>query len=757
MDFHSLGNVNIDSFTEKILLELSAILNSYSINYPNIDFCCVADKISELLVTMSNMYEKTQSLILKNDELYCKNLELDLYLENFKKEKLSELNESFNFQDCVIEKNECLTKELDVARVRVADLKSQLNKLNKENMSLRYQADDTSNKCNTDEVCLKEKVLESQKSTNCLINKLEQAHRVNNDLLREIESLKKQISCTKNSSVSKWLDDATIQAYFTTFNQHPLTTQSNSLFIDPSVSEMFKNEENSTVNKHLNDLRFYSYDYVFFSVSNSMNKISASGKVTENHDEGSHWSLLFCDVVNKIAYHLDSLNDLNDKSAKALSNKLGFVLKTVACYQQNNNFECGLDVIINAKSILHYYCFGENKKCDFAQWFGHCTLVKHGVSNISDVETTNCDMLKEAKDNSSVIPSRKLALSLKRVDGDKWEVVKSNKCKIIPTPSKHSTQPVLSNRFSVLSDLSSAPSPTVHSPLKPRNPRNPSKRPSKKDRFKHVQIPKQKNTFRVTLAPVKVKDTCHVQIYSDSHGRGLSCILKDKLKSNYSVSSIVKPNAKMAQVLDGIDYNKALRSQDIIVLMAGTNDFENTGRCNGFTDELDSFLDNTSNSKIILVGLPSRHDLPSLNPTVADVNNELLTLSHRHKHVSFVSLQSLTRQSFTKRGLHLNLSGKSILANLLLESMNKFEIPIPSQTDQPPVNLSSRTLINKPNYTPPPVHQLHHQSPTSTRSRSFFNTRFLGEALKPPGVPWTLYLKRGLGVDVEVLNCCTKT
>lgn len=59
----------------------------------------------EYLETLVGVYDENKSLVLKNDELYCKNLELQSYIDEFKKVKEAEPNESFHFQDTVVEQN----------------------------------------------------------------------------------------------------------------------------------------------------------------------------------------------------------------------------------------------------------------------------------------------------------------------------------------------------------------------------------------------------------------------------------------------------------------------------------------------------------------------------------------------------------------------------------------------------------------------------------------------------------------------------
>lgn len=181
-------------------------------------------------------------------------------------------------------------------------------------------------------------------------------------------------------------------------------------------------------------------------------------------------------------------------------------------------------------------------------------------------------------------------------------------------------------------------------------------------------------------------------------------------------SEWIKPNGKMEHVLETVrSYSSSVH--DYIVVIGGTNNVVN-GRCSSdFYPDLNKTLDSASGKRIILVGLPTRHDNPSLNATVDLINSNLLALSSKYDNVVFLPVNSIPRSAFTHHGLHLNFKGKTILSNLLLNKLSQSEAPTPRQLS--PVG-SSHTL----------------------RSRTISSKHFLGEARKPEGVPWSHYLKK---------------
>lgn len=194
-----------------------------------------------------------------------------------------------------------------------------------------------------------------------------------------------------------------------------------------------------------------------------------------------------------------------------------------------------------------------------------------------------------------------------------------------------------------------------------------------------------------------------------------------------------------------------------MVVIAGTNNFDVNGRCNSFLTELDSFLKSVPSPKILLVGLPARHDSPFMNPVVDKVNCDLLSLSNLHNNVSFVPLQSISRDLFTKHGLHLNYKGKVVLADLLINSLNPSSSTLPSHSNHHLFTHHVRTLGNPLNKNP-----VHNQSSSFKPdkpfpTRVFVNNHFLGKAQKHPEIPWAHHLKRGWGLGTLASKLCTKT
>ena len=76
-------------------------------------------------------------------------------------------------------------------------------------------------------------------------------------------------------------------------------------------------------------------------------------------DSGSHWSLLLVSVIDRVAFHYDSLGGHNFNDARHCADRLGMVLgiplrfhQLEDCPQQENNSDCGVYVCILMRHLL---------------------------------------------------------------------------------------------------------------------------------------------------------------------------------------------------------------------------------------------------------------------------------------------------------------------------------------------------------------------------------------------------------------------
>lgn len=149
---------------------------------------------------------------------------------------------------------------------------------------------------------------------------------------------------------------------------------------------------------------------------------------------------------------------------------------------------------------------------------------------------------------------------------------------------------------------------------------------------------------------------------------------------------------------------------------------------------------------LFLVGFPPRHDNPSLNRTVYEMNKRLQNTSFKLDNVKYLSLDSIPRSSFIRHGLHLNsrVNSRPILANLFLQSLEPGYVILPGP-DSSKGSLNCRpdfsTFEKSSKTSQRPSKPLIRILPISSKikskrvqeSCSFFGKSFLGEAERPPG------------------------
>lgn len=477
---------------------------------------------------------------------------------------------------------------------------------------------------------------EKGKSLENVSLELNDALRVNRILNSELEKCKNQL--TQCVTSDKWLDDSVIQSYFSSFNDSLKATSSRTLFLDPATCELLKHSSIHTVKKELNCLKVESFDYIFLSVNdNQSTEWKGDSFQSSTIGHGSHWSLLFIDRTKARAFHLDSLGNYNLKHARSLAGKLAIrqdKFHSIVCEKQNNGFECGINVILNAKLIMNCYCSNVlHKNIDFETWYSQ--FLNNCHAGIAQPEATS------HSSNSSTYNTSPLQPNTSNVN---WKVVKSEQGKIV---HKKVSTSIAQKKLNSL----------------------------------------QTNNIN-TVPPKKIS------LLSDSHGRGLSKELIVKLGRGYKVSSLVKPNATLNNVISGINH-ETYCMRDTVILMAGTNDIPDS--CDSLEQSLKAMLDSHKHTNVIVIGLPRRHDQPHLNHLVHKTNKVYQKLVDESSHATFISINSISRSCFTRHGLHLNSLGKNKVVNLIVNEVVPRDVKISSNCSHKPshIEVKSQTTFGQ--------------------------------------------------------------
>jgi hypothetical protein len=133
--------------------------------------------------------------------------------------------------------------------------------------------------------------------------------------------------------------------------------------------------------------------------------------------------------------------------------------------------------------------------------------------------------------------------------------------------------------------------------------------------------------------------------------------------------------AKIDNIINSLESEcKTLGKKDVVVISAGANDIYNqkdTGK--EVIHKMTQFWQSHSNTNIVTVGIPHRHDLVKdsrINRVIREFNNRLVDKVKRFNHVSLIQVAG-DRRNYTTHGLHFNKKGKEGLAKKVAKQIIK--------------------------------------------------------------------------------------
>lgn len=209
------------------------------------------------------------------------------------------------------------------------------------------------------------------------------------------------------------------------------------------------------------------------------------------------------------------------------------------------------------------------------------------------------------------------------------------------------------------------------------------------------------------------KDVRKVVILGDSHARGLSDRLNDKLMNSFEVIGYTKPNCDLRTLLSSSIQDSAnLTKKDVLVLVAGTNEVISDSGVKELW-HITQFANQNSQTNIILLTPSLRYDQVSdvyINDNIKKFSKKLGKYMKLNEHVTILDSPQ-NRDYFTRHGLHYNGFGKDIICSqLALSIKNLFQhIKTPPISlgweDKPPVlvEIIAPGTCNEPSKTVPNV------------------------------------------------------
>lgn len=205
------------------------------------------------------------------------------------------------------------------------------------------------------------------------------------------------------------------------------------------------------------------------------------------------------------------------------------------------------------------------------------------------------------------------------------------------------------------------------------------------------QIPKQqrhrrtrKNAAKANVYKNKSKENSRktyenkVYLYGCSHARGLGEELKSIMPSTVETCGSVNPGAPIEPIVHSLAAgSERFTRNDCCVLIGGTNNFnirEKTQEDNSskILKSIKTVMEQCSNTNIAVCPLLHRYDLhkdSDINRSIIETNRNIRQLVNMFPNGTIIDTSFLTRQDFTKHGLHLNRHGKRKLSSSIRSSV----------------------------------------------------------------------------------------
>lgn len=159
-------------------------------------------------------------------------------------------------------------------------------------------------------------------------------------------------------------------------------------------------------------------------------------------------------------------------------------------------------------------------------------------------------------------------------------------------------------------------------------------------------------------------------VASDSHGRDCARNLLSLASNKYEIEGKVIPGAPTSVILQKCNDLQMLTNEDYAVIWAGANDVAKN-EANLALHSLQKALSTLHNTNVIVVGVPHRHDLPvwsCVNKEIESTNRKLSKIVKGFFNAGFINTPS-NKDLYTAHGLHLNATGKEIIATRIHESV----------------------------------------------------------------------------------------
>lgn len=415
-EFKALLSENPNLNFSKIFCNLADLIYDFEEKCIKFDTC--TNNIDELRIEMSYLKNKLKEEIDKRVSDRDESFKIQDFFDNehnVLKCQLSEMTDKLLETQDVISKVKCekddlirqlseINIELEAVRDKNKKLSEYLSVLNTKHVCVAGNKLDS---CSSQSNTLSKRLSSIQKELDTCKAENQELNNCKERLLNSIKTLKHK---SNEWSKYRWLDDDIITCFVQAL-QHSVTGRDDVLMVDPSISHLIKLCDPSDLDMHLCSLSLDTKKYIFMCVSNSSEGFK--------DDSATRWSLLFIDTNNNKSFHFDSAIGTNSSHAVLLSSKLNINKTNVydlPCSQQNNSFECGLNLILNMKIVLNCYVL-RNLNVPFDDWYFDFFASRPNNTIINITE----------KQKSTIVVDKIDHLYHKSINENQWKVQGSKK------------------------------------------------------------------------------------------------------------------------------------------------------------------------------------------------------------------------------------------------------------------------------------------------------------------------------------------
>jgi hypothetical protein len=148
-------------------------------------------------------------------------------------------------------------------------------------------------------------------------------------------------------------------------------------------------------------------------------------------------------------------------------------------------------------------------------------------------------------------------------------------------------------------------------------------------------------------------------------------MLQDHLGTDYDVTSILKPTAPLANVVEDLKkLGKNLTNRDHVFIVGGPGKRLDRNSHYSIAKDINFIAERTSNTNVGFVGVFRRHDKTWMDRKVRIMNLRLerALMGPGASHIGVIGTNCIVREQYTIHDLHLNSRGKRKLTLLIARS-----------------------------------------------------------------------------------------